>query len=64
MDKIDQNVRQDELNEEVVKLQKVSVVQDESFHWYVIPEKLLPFFRIDEEDESMIDSAANRKLNI
>ena len=38
------------------KRKKVSVVQDESFHWYVIPEKLLPFFRIDEEDYSMIDS--------
>lgn len=56
MDERDQKARQDELNEEVVKLQKVSVVQDESFHWYVIPEKLLPFFHIDEEDYSMIDS--------
>jgi hypothetical protein len=37
-------------------LQKVKAVKDESGHWYVIPETLLPFFRIDEEYESMIDS--------
>jgi hypothetical protein len=37
-------------------LQKVKAVRDESGHWYVIPENLLPFFLIDEEDESMIDS--------
>lgn len=38
------------------KIQKVKAVQDESCHWYVTPEKLLPFFHIDEEDFSMIDS--------
>lgn len=37
-------------------LQKVKAIQDESSHWYVIPEELLPSFRIDEQDEDMIDS--------
>ena len=37
-------------------LQKVKAITDESGHWYVIPENLLPSFRMDEQDESMIDS--------
>lgn len=37
-------------------LQKVKAVRDESGHWYIIPENLLPSFIIDEEDESMIDN--------
>ena len=37
-------------------LQKVKAIKDESGHWYVIPASLLPFFRIDEQDEDMIDS--------
>lgn len=56
MDERDQKARKEELNVEVGKIQKVKAVKDESGHWYIIPEKLLPFFEIDEEDESMIDS--------
>lgn len=37
-------------------LQKVKAIQDESGDWYVIPENALPFFRIDEADETMIDN--------
>jgi hypothetical protein len=37
-------------------LQKVKAVQDESGHWYVIPETLFPFFMIDQEDETLVDS--------
>ncbi|MBK7806700.1 MAG: hypothetical protein IPJ51_10420 [Saprospiraceae bacterium] len=37
MDERDQKARQDELNVEVGKIQKVKAVQDESCHWYIIP---------------------------
>ena len=35
---------------------KVKAIQDESGHWYVIPNNLLSEFRKDELNESMIDS--------
>lgn len=37
-------------------MEKVKAIQDESNHWYVIPNDLLNDFRKDEQDESMIDS--------
>jgi len=37
-------------------MQKVKAIQDESGHWYVIPNDLLNQFLNDELDESMIDS--------
>lgn len=37
-------------------LQKVKAVNDDSGHWYVIPENLYPFFKIDLEDEDMVES--------
>lgn len=37
-------------------LQKVKSVNDDSGHWYVIPENLYPFFKIDLEDEDMVES--------
>ena len=37
-------------------MEKVKVIQDESGHWYVIPNDLLDEFSDDEENESMVDS--------
>ena len=37
-------------------MKKVKVVQDESGHWYVIPNDLLDEFLDDEENESMVSS--------
>jgi len=37
-------------------MEKVKVIQDESGHWYVIPNDLLDEFADDEENESMVDS--------
>lgn len=37
-------------------MQKVKAIQDESGHWYVIPNDLVNDFYKDELDESMIDS--------
>lgn len=37
-------------------MEKVKVIQDESGHWYVIPNDLLDEFAEDEENESMVDS--------
>lgn len=42
-------------------LQKVKCTTDESGHWYVIPESLYPFFRIDEDDEYMIQCQFDAK---
>ena len=42
--------------ESIGQLQKVKVVQDESCHWYVIPENIYSEFCKDVQDESMIDS--------
>ena len=38
------------------KLQKVKAIQDESSHWYVLPNDLLDDFHKDEENEDFIDS--------
>lgn len=35
---------------------KVKAVQDESGHWYIIPNDLVDDFYKDSEDESLIDS--------
>ena len=37
-------------------MEKVKAIQDESGHWYVIPNDLLDEFAEDEENESMVDS--------
>ena len=37
-------------------LQKISAVQDESGHWYVIPAEELNSFWFDGENEDMVDS--------
>lgn len=37
-------------------MQKVKAVQDESCHWYVIPNSRLDEFYWDSEDEHMADS--------
>lgn len=37
-------------------MQKVRAIQDESGHWYVIPNHLVNDFYKDEKNESMIDS--------
>lgn len=37
-------------------MKKVKAIQDESGHWYVIPNDLLDEFAEDEENESMVDS--------
>ncbi len=37
-------------------MEKVKAIQDESGHWYVIPNDLLDEFADDEENESMVDS--------
>lgn len=39
-----------------IKLQKVKAIQDEDCHWYVVPEHLLPFFMIDQGDETMVNN--------
>jgi len=41
---------------EMATLQKVKAVQDESGHWYVLPNDLLNSFYKDGEDEDFIDS--------
>lgn len=38
------------------KFQKVKVIQDDSGHWYIIPNELLDSFIKDEEDEDFVDS--------
>ncbi len=38
------------------KIQKVKAIQDDSGHWYIIPNELLDSFRKDEEDEDFVDS--------
>ncbi len=38
------------------KLTKVKAVQDDSSHWYIIPNELEEQFDKDLEDESMADS--------
>lgn len=38
------------------KLQEVKAVQDDSGHWYVIPNGLLESFRKDEQNEDFVDS--------
>jgi hypothetical protein len=35
---------------------KVKAIQDDSYHWYVIPNELYDEFLIDEQNEDMIDS--------
>jgi hypothetical protein len=37
-------------------LQKVNAVQDESSHWYIIPNDLVDEFFEDNENEDLIDS--------
>lgn len=37
-------------------LYKVKVTQDESGHWYVLPNELLERFYEDGEDEDFVDS--------
>jgi len=37
-------------------MKKVQAVQDESSHWYVIPNELIDEFSDDQEDIKMIDS--------
>lgn len=37
---------------------KVQLVQDDSSHWYIIPNELVDDFYDDEVNESMIDSGA------
>jgi hypothetical protein len=37
-------------------LQKVKVVQDESGHWYVLPNELLDSFYNEEGNEEFVDS--------
>ena len=38
------------------ELKKVQAIQDESGHWYVLPNELLDDFRKDEQDEDFVDS--------
>ena len=38
------------------KIQKVRAIQDESSHWYVIPNDIVNEFRKDEQDEDFVDS--------
>ena len=35
---------------------KVKAIQDNSYHWYVVPNELYDEFLIDEQNEDMIDS--------
>ena len=37
-------------------MKKVKAIQDESGHWYIIPNDKLKEFSIDEQNEDMIDS--------
>lgn len=37
-------------------MKKVTVIQDESSHWYILPSELVDNFRNDHEDEDFIDS--------
>jgi len=37
-------------------MRKVKAVQDESCHWYVLPNELVDEFYKDEENESFVDS--------
>jgi len=38
------------------KFEKVKAVQDDSSHWYIIPNDILKDFYIDLEDEQIVDS--------
>ena len=38
------------------QLQKVKAIEDESGHWYVLPNDLLSDFFKDGEDEDFVDS--------
>lgn len=40
----------------IMGLKKVKAIQDESGHWYVIPDELIDDFLKDEMNEEMIDS--------
>ncbi len=43
-------------NESKKTLQKVVATRDDSGHWYVIPAEMIDDFRLDEENEDMVDS--------
>lgn len=43
-------------NSDNKELQKVTVVQDDSSHWYVIPNDLVSDFYNDLNNEDMVDS--------